>query len=97
MKCLRMSFEVDATKYEENKGLEDGFELLSDVVTHGMLVCTDNLIKIKRPNGSIVCPYISTRRGRSFIEEGDYIITEPGNIKHTCSEASFIDRFKILD
>ena len=70
MKCTRIPLESEVTKYELGKGLEDGFELLSDVITKGWIV-TDKLMQVKRDNGSIVCPYIRHRRGRTFIQKGD--------------------------
>ena len=73
MKSRRIPLESEVDKYEVGKGMEDGFELFSDVVTKGWIV-TDSLVKIERPDGTIVCPYIKHRRGRTFIGEGDYII-----------------------
>lgn len=93
MKCRRTPLEADVEKYEAGKGLEDGFELWADVVTKGWIV-TDNLIKIERDNGSIVCPYIVHRRGRIFISEGDYIIMEPDGTKHVCGEDKINIRFE---
>ena len=49
MKCIRKPLEAEVAKYELNKGMEDGFELWSDVVIKGWIV-TDSLIKIKREN-----------------------------------------------
>jgi len=92
MKYKRVSFEVEAHPYEIGKDMEDGCESWSDVVIHGWIQ-TDRLVKITRPNGKIVCPYINTRRGRLFIEEGDYIITEADNSRHLCAEAVFLSRF----
>lgn len=93
MKCRRTPLEAEVEKYEAGKGLEDGFELWADVVTKGWIV-TDNLIKIERDNGSIVCPYIVHRRGRTFISEGDYIIMEPDGTKHVCGEDKINIRFE---
>lgn len=47
MKCMRVAFEADVEKYEAGKGMEDGFELWTDVVTRGWFV-TDSLVQIKR-------------------------------------------------
>ncbi len=96
MKYTRTPLEADVVKYEVGKGLEDGFELFVDVVTKGWIV-TDNLIKIKRENGELVCPYISHRRGRTFIGEGDYIILESDNTKHVCGEDKINIRFQRVD
>ena len=71
MKSRRIPLESEVDKYEVGKGMEDGFELFSDVVTKGWIV-SDSLVKIERPDGTIVCPYIKHRRGRTFIGEGDY-------------------------
>ena len=35
MKCVRAAFEVNVEAYEVGKGMEDGFELWTDVVTRG--------------------------------------------------------------
>ena len=55
MKCTRIPMEAEVTKYELGKGLEDGFELFSDIVTKGWII-TDKLLKVVRDNGSIVLP-----------------------------------------
>lgn len=83
MKSRRIPLESDVEKYEVGKGMEDGFELFSDVVTKGWIV-TDSLVKIKREDGAIMCPYIKHRRGRTFIGEGDYIISQADGTKHVC-------------
>ena len=61
MKSRRIPLESEVDKYEVGKGMEDGFELFSDVVTKGWIV-TDSLVKIERPDGTIVCPYSRTAR-----------------------------------
>lgn len=93
MKCFRVGLEADVEKYEIGKGLEDGFEPWSDVVTKAWIV-TDTLIKIKRDNGVIVCPYITHRRGRTFIGEGDYIIIDADGTKHVCGEDKIFIRYQ---
>jgi len=92
MRYLRAPLEVQAELYELNKGMEDGFELWTDIITRS---CINNqkLIKVTRENGSIVCPYIENRRGRSYIQDGDYIITEQDGNRHVCNSASFPIRF----
>lgn len=95
-KYLRASLEVEAAKYEVGKGMEDGFELFSKVVTNGWIV-SEGVVKITRPDGSVVCPFIQNRRGVIFIREGDYIIYEAGGERHVCGEDKFADRFKPLD
>lgn len=96
MKCRRTTLEADVEKYEVGSKLEDGFELWADVVTKGWIV-TDSLVKIKRDNGDIVCPYIVHRRGRTFISEGDYIIIEPDGTKHVCGEDKIFKRYEKID
>ncbi len=93
MRCSRTELEADVQKYELNKNLEDGFERWSDVVTKGWIV-TDFLVKVKRQDGSIVCPYIKHRRGRTFIAEGDYIIIEDDGTKHVCGADKIFQRYK---
>ena len=70
MKSRRIGLEAEIVKYELGKNLEDGVELLADVVTKGWIV-TEFLVKTQRADGSIVCPYIKTRRGRIFIGQND--------------------------
>lgn len=53
MKCCRIGLCAEVYQYEPNKGMEDGFELWSDVVTKGWIV-TDLLVKAKREDGAIV-------------------------------------------
>ena len=96
MKCRRVALEAEVIKYEMGKGMEDGFELWSDVVTKGWIV-TDHLIKITRDDGSIVCPYISHRRGRTFIGEGDYIIVDADGTKHVCGEKKIFVRYEPVE
>lgn len=93
MKCVRASLEVEVVKYEHNKYLEDGFELWTKVVTNGW-ISTDNLIKVTRPDGAVVCPFIRNKRGVIFIREGDYIITENDGERHVCGESKFNKRYK---
>lgn len=93
MKCTRTPIESEVVQYEIGRNMEDGFELWADVVTKGWIV-TDFLVKIKRPDGSIVCPYIRHRRGRTFIGEGDYIILEADGTKHVCGADKVWNRFK---
>ena len=44
-----------------------------------------------------MCPYISHRRGRTFIGENDYVITEADGTKHVCGAAKFDKRFERLE
>jgi hypothetical protein len=93
-KYTRIPFEVVAEKYEVGKGMEDGFQSLSKIVTNGW-INTDNLVKIKKDDveGHIVCPFISAKRGLIFINEGDYIIVEGDDDRHVCGGNVFTDRF----
>lgn len=92
MKYLRAQLEVDASLYEVGKGMEDGFELWTDIITHSY-TNSQKLIRIQNENGSIVCPYIENRRGRSYIQDGDYIITESDGNRHVCNGETFPERF----
>lgn len=96
MKCRRTPIEAEVFAYEPGKGMEDGVERWSDVVTKGWIV-TDFLVKITREDGSIVCPYITHRRGRTFIGEGDYIVLEKDGTKHVCGEDKVFDRFEKIE
>ena len=93
MNYRRTPIEADIVQYEIGKGMEDGFELWSDIVTKGWIV-TDFLVKIIEENGDIVCPYISHRRGRTFINDGDYIIIEADGTKHVCGADKVWKRFE---
>lgn len=96
MKCRRIGICAEVCAYETGKGMEDGFELWSDVVTKGWIV-TDSLIKIKREDGKIVCPYITHRRGRTFIGEGDYIILDEDGSKHVCGSDKVFSRYEKVE
>lgn len=89
---IRAALNVQAAPYEEGKNLEDGFELWTNVITHGW-INTDRLIQIKREDGKLVCPFVENKRGRIFIRENDYIICEDGE-KHVCGAERFHNRFK---
>lgn len=93
MKYKRADLEVEAVKYEEGKGMEDGFELWTKVLTNGWIVAED-LVQIVRPDGTIVCPFIQNRRGVIFLRKGDYIIYEADGEKHCCGENKFAERFQ---
>lgn len=92
MRYSRVAFEVEAEQYEIGKNMEDGCEFWSDIVIQGWIQ-TEHLVKITRPNGKIVCPYINTRRGRLFIEDGDYIVTEADGSRHLCGHGTFLGRY----
>lgn len=93
MRCARTPLEAEVVKYEIGKGLEDGFEPWADVITKQWIV-KDSLIKVTREDGKILCPYISHRRGRTFISENDYIITEDDGTKHVCGEDKIHARYR---
>lgn len=93
MNSRRVALEAEVVKYEP--GMEDGVELWSDVVTKGWIV-TDFLVKLKKEDGSIVCPYIVNRRGRVFIGEGDYVITDADGTRHVCGEDKVWNRYEKL-
>ncbi len=95
-KYLRASLEVEAAKYELGKGMEDGFELFSKVVTNGWIV-SEGLVKVTRPDGNVVCPFIQNRRGVIFIRENDYIIYDGGGERHVCGQDKFPLRYQPLD
>jgi hypothetical protein len=92
-KYERISLIVSAEQYQLNKGMEDGFELYTKVITNGW-ISPDNLIQITRPDGTIVCPFIQNRRGVIFIREGDYIIGESDSERHVCGADKFDKRYK---
>lgn len=96
MRYLRKPLEVDVVLYELDKGIEDGFESWADIITHSC-INTQKLIKVQREDGKIVCPYIENRRGRSYIQDGDYIITEEDGNRHVCNKTSFAGRFTPVD
>ena len=91
-KYKRSSFEVEAVEYELGKGMEDGFMPWTSVVTTGWIK-TDNLIKITREDGVVVCPFIQNRRGLTVLREGDYIITETDMERHVCGRDKFPKRY----
>ncbi len=94
-KYMRIPFEVSAVKYEIGKGYEDGFKPWAEVITHS-LVATEGLVRIEGDGGVILCPYVKSRRGLTFIKEGDYIILESSGDKHCCGEDKFSLRYKEL-
>lgn len=96
MRSMRRPMEADVEKYEIGKGMEDGFELFSEVVTRSWL-STDNLVKITKEDGVVVCPFIMTRRGRAFIAEGDYIVEDKDGIKHACGGDMIWERYEKLE
>jgi len=96
MKCRRVGLIADVYQYEIGKEMEDGFEFWADVVTKEWIV-TDHLIKVTRPDGSIVCPYIMHNRGRTFIREGDYIIQDEDGTRHVCGSNKIFKRYEKVE
>ncbi len=96
MRCQRTPIKATVEKYEIGLHLEDGFEPYTEVVTKGWFV-TDNLVKLERPNGLIVSPYINQKRGRTFICEGDYIIIDDDGSKHVCSSDKVFSRYEKIE
>lgn len=90
-KYRRADYIVEAEQYELGKGMEDGFELWTKVVTNGWIK-SEGLIQIER-DGKVVCPFIRSRRGITFIKEGDYIIYSPGGERHCCGGDKFSERY----
>ena len=54
MKCRRTPLLAEVEKYEMGKGMEDGFELWTNVVTREWIT-SDSIIKITNENGTIIC------------------------------------------
>lgn len=96
MKCRRTALECEVVKYETDKNLEDGFELFSDVVTKGWII-VEHILKVTFPDGRIMCPYISHRRGKTFINLNDYIVLDSDGTKHVCGEDKVWHRFEKLE
>lgn len=95
MKYIRRTIEVEASQYELNKGMEDGFMPWTSVVTNGW-ISTEKLIQITREDGVVVCPFIRNRRGMTFLREGDYIVTDKNGECHVCGEDKFHDRYQAV-
>ena len=96
MNSRRIPLASDVERYEIGKGMEDGFEPLHVVVTKGWIVI-DNLVRIEQADGTILCPYIKNRRGRTFISVGDYIIVDEDGTKHVCGEDKIWSRYEKPD
>ena len=96
MKCKRVELKADVYKYELDKGLEDGFEIWSEIVTREWIV-TDSLLKIEREDGFVVSPFILNRRGREFIGVDDYIVIDEDGTKHVCGADKIWKRYQEID
>lgn len=95
MKYYRTPIKADITKYEAGKHLEDGHELYSLVVTHNNVEC-NNLVQ-ETINGQVMCPYILTRRGKTFINQNDYIVIEEDGTKLACGEDKVNKRYALIE
>ena len=91
MKCRRAPLTAEVTEYKGELGLEDGFDLYKDVITKNN-VNYEKVIK-EEHDGEIVCPYIITRRGKNYIQAGDYIIEEEDGTKHVCGGDKVFQRY----
>ena len=96
MKCKRTPIVADVYQYTIDSHLEDGWEPLSDVVTKGWIV-TDRLLRVTRDSGLVVVPYITHKRGRTFIEEGDYVIIDADGTKHVCGADKIFKRYEKIE
>ena len=96
MKCKRTPIVADVYEYAIDSHLEDGWEPLSDVVTKGWIV-TDRLLRVTRDSGLVVVPYITHKRGRTFIEEGDYVIIDADGTKHVCGADKIFKRYEKIE
>lgn len=96
MKCKRTPIVADVYEYAIDSGLEDGWEPFADVVTKGWIV-TDRLIRVTKDNGLVVAPYITHKRGRTFIEEGDYVIIDADGTKHVCGADKIFKRYEKIE
>lgn len=96
MKYRRTALLADVKKYEYGIGMEDGFEFWADVVTREWIV-TDFLVKVTREDGSIMCPYVSTRRGKVFIGEDDYIVIDEDGTKLVCGADKIWSRYEKIE
>ncbi len=95
MKCVRTEIVADVYQYETEKGLEDGFALYEKVITNGF-ADLENLVIIEKES-SMLCPYIKTRRGCTFIKQGDYIILDADGTKHVCGADKIWERYKKME
>lgn len=95
MRYIRTPIKADIEKYELGKGIEDGFELFSDVVTRNFVEC-DSLIQVEI-QGQLKCPYIVTRRGKTFIKYDDYVVTEEDGTKLVCGGDKVHSRYTLIE
>ena len=92
----RSTFEVEAVEYELGKGIEDGMMPYTAVITAGW-INAENLIQVTQKDGTVVCPFIQNRRGRIFLREGDYFITEKDQERHVCGKDKFFERYHLVE
>ena len=91
-KVKRRPLEATAVLYDYGKGLEDGMATVADVVANAHVFSQD-IVQIETPSG-IMCPYINNKRGRTFINNGDWIILEADGGKHVVSNDNIWNRFE---
>lgn len=97
MKCKRREMDAEVMEYEIGKGLEDGFLPYKDVITAGF-VSVDNLIRITHEDdGVVVCPFVRSKRGCTFISEGDFIIFDADGTKHVCGRKKIWERYEKVE
>ncbi len=97
MRCRRVPLEAEVLQYEVGRGMEDGFTLWADLITAQGFIITNNILKITKDDGSIVCPYVAHHRGRTYINKGDYIITDEDGTKHVCGEDKIFERYEKIE
>lgn len=95
MKMKRVPLEAEVNKWEPGKGLEDGHESYSSVITH-ITIGPDNLVT-EEIDGKVVIPYVKHRRGRTYIQEGDYIIQDADGTKHVCGGDKIFNRYEPVE
>lgn len=95
MKCVRTPIIAEVVKYEYGRELEDGFELFADVITKDF-IDVSNVFQIEK-DGKLVCPYIHTRRGKTFIKPSDYIVMEEDGTKLVCGADKVKTRYKCVE
>ncbi|MCR5469045.1 MAG: hypothetical protein K6F37_08800 [Lachnospiraceae bacterium] len=94
MRCRRTPIEAEVYEYKLDAGLEDGFTRWADIIMAEGYIVTENLLKVQRPDGTLVVPYIAHHRGRTYINEGDYIVFDDDGTKHVCGANKIFERYE---